>query len=161
MKSLFFSIFIASVVFLLVLFLYPEQTLTQADIDRLNQKKQDLIQKTHTLYGFNYNVPLYIEETDKRVWGAMLYSGGMPQKIVINKGYYLENPDYVVNFVLPHEWAHVVARLIYKTSIRSHGEEWLAICKSLSEIRCDVRVQDEFVAEEKIRSSLRELLGGE
>lgn len=153
------SLSLASVVFLLVLFFYPEKKLTQSDINRIENKKQELIQKTKEIYGFYYDLPLFIEPINKQIWGAMLYSGGRPKKIVINRDFYLENPDYVINSVMPHEWAHVVARLIYKKDIKGHGKEWLSICKSLSNGQCARYVQDEFVVEEKIRSSLRSFLG--
>ena len=159
MKNVMFSLFLGSITFLLVLHFYPEKELSQQDIDRIYNKKAELIIKTRRLYNIDFDLPLYIESINNRIWGAMLYSQGTPQKIVINKEYYLENPDYVINYVMPHEWAHVVSRLIYKTSIRSHGEEFLKICDDLSEFRCDVVVRDEFVAEEKVRSSLRKFLG--
>jgi SprT protein len=117
------------------------------EVQRLNKLSLDI-------YGVVLNIPLeLVDEVPQNIWGMMIYNQEGPQKIVINKTQLKESPNYIIEFVLAHEWAHAVERIQNTTTKKStHGKQWLAICNQLSIGRCRQYVHTEKVAREKLHS---------
>lgn len=107
--------------------------ITQKTIERLESKSRYLDQKIKRIYNVDLNLPVYIKEIPRQIWGYMLYNNKGPEAIYLNSNVLKDNPDYVINHVLAHEFAHAVERKIYKRKNRSHGKEWKEICMTISD----------------------------
>jgi SprT protein len=119
---------------------------------RIKQKIAYLDQKAYEYYGIRLNIPIkLIDDVPQRIWGMMVYTEQGPQKIVVNRVQLKESPNYIIENVLPHEWAHAIERILHGTKDREgHGEAWLKICNQLSKNRCQRYVHTEKVATEKL-----------
>ncbi len=60
-------------------------------------------------------------------------------RLRFNSQLLLQNPQEFLSQVIPHEVAHMVARLVYGRRIRPHGQEWQAVMRDVLGVAPQVR----------------------
>ncbi len=84
------------------------------------------------------DVPIKISNKldDKKFGLAYYYNGRIT--IYLNKKHFLESSDYMINDVLPHEYAHAVMFAMDDFSDESggHSKKWQNICIKLGGKTC-------------------------
>ena len=107
---------------------------------RLYNKEQEILQNMKHHYGFEFEVPVII--TDKlptKLYGVTSYKDGSI-RIFLNKKIMKESMNYVLDSVLPHEYAHALMfkeGMIYKSERAGHSPQWQRACVELGGINCE------------------------
>jgi len=85
------------------------------------------------------------------LYGMASYDGDSI-KIYLNKKRLKESLDYVIEDVMPHEYAHAV--VFYKKLNRGkngHSLEWQKVCQKLEGIRCERFVKSHDIVMGKLK----------
>jgi predicted SprT family Zn-dependent metalloprotease len=115
-------------------------------INKVNNKKQKIIQKIYNKYNIYFDVKiLYSNKMPNKLYGLAQYYN---KKITIflNKKRFQENTKYMIDDVLPHEYAHA---LMFKLGFlneknQGHSKRWQQVCKNIDAIKCNqyVNIKD-------------------
>ncbi len=118
----------------------------------IKNKEQEVLKNMQQQYGFVYRFPLIV--TDKlqgKLYGVTAYENGQIV-IYLYKNVMLESFDYIINEVIPHEYAH--AMLIKKgylnESKQGHSQKWYSVCKDLGGKECRQYVNHEEIINDKL-----------
>ena len=109
----------------------------------INQiKTKELHLKKLILQKFNLHVdfPIIISNNlNSNLFGLASYGENEDIKIVLNKKRFKESLDYMINDVLPHEYAHaMIFKLkIYSNEDKGHSKAWIKMCKILEGLKCE------------------------
>jgi len=126
--------------------------LSRSMMARIDSKEKEILSLMQK--NFNESISFPVIVTDKiagRLYGLTSYNDG---KIVIylNKKVMLESLDYIIDSVLPHEYAH--AYLFYKNDFSNekdgHSQRWVNTCKLLGGTDCHQYVNQHEVIMGKI-----------
>lgn len=107
---------------------------------RIEKKEKEILTNMQKNYGFAYKVPIII--TDKipsKLYGLTSFKNGIV-KIYLNKKVMKESMEYMVNTVLPHEYAHALLfkeRRLYSSASQAHGRMWQQACIALGGKDCE------------------------
>lgn len=73
------------------------------------------------------------------LFGLAVYTQEHKIKIVLNKNRFQESVDYMVDYVLPHEYAHALMFRFgdFTKKNGGHTKKWQKICLSLNGKKCD------------------------
>jgi hypothetical protein len=105
-------------------------------LETKNNNIKKLIQKK---YNIKIDIPIIIsKKVPNNLFGLAVYNGGNI-KIVLNKNRFKESSEYMINNVLPHEWAHAMMFVFGKFTKENggHTKQWQDICLALDGIKCD------------------------
>jgi len=107
---------------------------------KIEHKEYDLYQLAMQHYNITQRVPIII--TDKipsKLFGLASLDKEKNVKIYLNKKRMKESLDYMIEDVLPHEYAHAVIFLqgIYSPENGGHTKEWQDACIKLGGIKCE------------------------
>ena len=84
------------------------------------------------------------------LFGLTTYKKGII-KILLNKNRFQENENYMINYVLPHEYAH--ALMFYMGNFTNknggHTKKWQQICKNIGGLKCERFVGEKDILMEK------------
>lgn len=111
---------------------------------RIIDKEQEVLQLMQDKYGFSFSVPIIVTDKFKgRLYGITAYKNA-DIKIYLNKNRMQESMDYMIDSVIPHEYAHA---LIFKLGLRDrnkdgHSVEWQKACEKLGGINCEKYVNN-------------------
>ena len=126
--------------------------LSKSITNRIDSKEKEILSLMQKNFNESISFPIIITEKIKgRLYGLTSYSSG---KIIIylNKKVMLESLDYMIDSVLPHEYAH--AYLFYKNDFSKekdgHSQKWLETCKLLGGKDCRQYVNQHEVVMGKI-----------
>ncbi len=90
-------------------------------------------------YGEAPDFPLSISDTlPSRLYGLASLDQKGAIRVVLNKKRMRESLDYMLDDVIPHEYAH--AYMLYKGHVTpddGHSEAWQQVCRNLGGSRCD------------------------
>lgn len=124
---------------------YKDFQFIKKPLDLETQEK--IIQKTvilHNLAYKNYNIkqkiPVLISNKMKsNLFGMTAYSTDKQIIIYLNKIRFKESVDYMIDSVLPHEYAHAVMFALgdFSRQNKGHTIRWQNICKTLGGKKCD------------------------
>lgn len=151
---LFFTIF-ATIV--LILNLYSSYKFDNNPISneikfKITQKKIEIVKLVKLHYYINFNVPIIItDKMDSSLYGLTYYDGKRKIQIFLNKKRLKENLNYILEDVLPHEYAHALVFRLGKFRGDGHSKEWQKICLNLNGKRCDRFVNNEDIVMEKMK----------
>lgn len=112
----------------------PIQTLT-----KLKQKEYHIRKLILKKYNLKINIPVIISSKLKdNLFGLAAYNDGQIT-IVLNKNRFQESEDYMINYVLPHEYAHALmfAFKDFPKQNGGHTKRWQNICLDLEGKKCD------------------------
>lgn len=121
---------------------------------KIEIKKNKLRTLIYNKYGVDVNIPIEItNKIGNNLFGMASYSVDKKIKIYLNKKRFQENEEYMIDYVLPHEYAH--AMMFYLGFINvpngGHTKRWQDICLALEGKKCDRYVNNNDILIEKVR----------
>jgi Zn-dependent peptidase ImmA (M78 family) len=122
-------------------------------VNKIEQKHLELNQIVFEKYGIKVNVPIYISDTiSNNLFGLAASDKRGNIVITLNKNRFKENEQYMIDTVLPHEYAHALMFLFgdFSQENGGHTKKWEEICSTISGKRCERFVQDNDILVEKI-----------
>lgn len=118
---------------------FKNNPLSKDILTQLKSKELQIRQKILQKYNLNVKIPILIsDKLPNKLFGLAQYDQNMI-KIVLNKNRFQESQEYMINNVLPHEYAH--AMMFYFGDFTrvngGHTKKWQQICKAIGGIKCD------------------------
>jgi len=108
--------------------------------NQIKQKEYEILNNIKRVYGINAKIPIIISKKMKnRLYGLCSLDKNNKIKIYLNKNMFQESKDYMIDDVLPHEYAHAMMFIFGKTTNINggHTKQWQQICKNIGGIRCE------------------------
>ena len=117
---------------------FKHNPLPKSYLERIDKKEQDVLSHMQKNFGFQVEFPIII--TDKipgRLYGLTSYEHSQI-KIYLNKKVMQESMDYMIDSVVPHEYAHALLFYTHNNSNTNdgHSELWRETCKKLGGKDC-------------------------
>lgn len=109
-------------------------------IELINKKHKELEFLTYKKFNIKRKIPIIIsDKMPSKLFGAARLSNDGQIQIFLNKNRFQESLDYMIDDVLPHEYAHALMFVKGNTTNRKggHTKQWENICKSLNGLKCD------------------------
>lgn len=141
--ELFFLLFtLLSVVILSINFYksysFEHNPLPKSYIERIKKRESDVLRHMRDNFGFEVKFPIVV--TDKipgRLYGLTAYNNGHIT-IFLNKKVMQESMDYMIDNVIPHEYAHALLFYLHKNSAekKGHSKLWQETCLALGGKEC-------------------------
>ena len=102
-------------------------------------------------YNIQPKIPIVIsDEFHSNLYGLTGYKEGKI-KILLNKKRFKESEDYMIDEVIPHEYAHAMVFILgKKTSEDGHTKSWQKICFELDGKQCERYVDNEEIIRQKM-----------
>ena len=99
----------------------------------------------------NPKIPLIVsDEFHSNLYGLTSYKD-KEIKIYLNKKRFKESEDYMIEEVIPHEYAHAMVFLLgKKVSEDGHTQIWQKICIELEGSQCERYVDNEEIVRQKM-----------
>ncbi|MEA3383418.1 MAG: SprT-like domain-containing protein [Campylobacterota bacterium] len=119
---------------------FKSNPLSSDIMKKIDKKNHQLVNIIQQKYGIYFNVPILISDKMKNnLFGLAVYTQHKEIKIVLNKNRFQESVEYMVDFVLPHEYAHALMFKLGDFSKKNggHTKRWQDICLSLGGKKCD------------------------
>ncbi len=141
--QIFMLITVVSVI-LLVYISYQKTTfknnpLSIQTLTKLKQKEYHLRKLILEKYNLNIHIPVILSSKMKNnLFGLAAFNDG-DIKIILNKNRFQESEDYMIDYVLPHEYAHALM-FVFKDFPKKnggHSKRWQNICLNLEGKKCD------------------------
>ena len=107
---------------------------------KIQEKKQYLEVLSYKKFNIKRKIPVIIsDKLPSNLFGAATFSKDGEIQIFLNKKRFQESISYMIDDVLPHEYAHALMFIYGDTSDKNggHSLKWQKICKSLNGLRCD------------------------
>lgn len=153
----FFLIVVISASILLIYLWYQDYTFSSNPLSKNIQKKiykkhQNLQYLTYKHFNIKRVFPILISENlDSSKFGMAVYSTDKQIKIYLNKKRFKENENYMIDDVMPHEYAHAIMFQLgnFTDKNNGHPKMWQDICKKLNGLRCDRFVNHQDILIEK------------
>jgi len=143
-KVLFLIITILSLIFLIYSwyknYQFKNHPLKKEILSLINRKHKDLEILAYKKYNIEKKIPVIIsDKMPSKLFGVATYSKNGQIKIFLNKNRFQESLEYMINDVLPHEYAHALMFMQGKFTDKKGGHtiRWQKICKSLNGLRCN------------------------
>jgi hypothetical protein len=120
---------------------------------KVDKKIFFLKQRVYQLYGVKVSFPVEIvQKIPDNLYGLATYSKDGKIRVLLNKNRFKENENYMIDYVLPHEYAH--AMMFYFGNFTKqnggHTKKWQQICLSLGGKKCDRYVGQNDILLEKV-----------
>ena len=121
-------------------YMFEKNPISSEMKQRLYNKEREILQNMKQHYGFEFEVPVVI--TDKlptKLYGVTSYENGII-RIYLNKKIMKESMEYMVDSVLPHEYAHALLfkeGMVYNSEAAGHSLEWQRACVNLGGVDCE------------------------
>lgn len=116
-------------------------------------KKQHLKLLAYKKFGINAEIPVLVsDKMPDNLFGLAVYTQKKEIKIVLNKNRFQESVEYMLDYVLPHEYAHALMFVIKDFSRENggHTKKWQQVCLALEGKKCDRYVEHKDVIYGKI-----------
>jgi predicted SprT family Zn-dependent metalloprotease len=97
------------------------------------------------------DIPLVIsDEFNSKLYGLTSYKDARIA-IYLNKKRFRESVDYMIDEVIPHEYAHAMVFMMgARTSEDGHTKLWQKVCLELGGIQCERYVDSEEIVRQKM-----------
>ena len=118
----------------------------------LKQKEYHLRKLSLLKYGLKVNFPIIIsDKLQNNLFGLTTYNQN-EIKIFLNKNRFQETEEYMIDYVLPHEYAHALMFVLKDfSSIKGgHSKKWQEVCINLEGKKCDRFVKNNDVIMDKL-----------
>lgn len=119
---------------------FKNNPLNQKIMQSIFTKHKELEINTYQKFNIKRKIPIVIsDKMPSKLYGAATFSKSGQIQIFLNKKHFQESLDYMIEDVLPHEYAHALMFVYGKTTNQNGGHtlRWQNICKSLNGLRCD------------------------
>ncbi len=106
---------------------------------KVKQKEYHLRKLIIQKYNKNINIPVIISsKIQDNLFGLAVYDSGNI-KIILNKNRFQESASYMIDYVLPHEYAHALMFVFndFPKKNGGHSKRWQKICLNLEGKKCD------------------------
>lgn len=121
-------------------YMFDKNPISDEMKQRLHNKEREILQNMKQHYGFEFEVPVIVTNKLKtKLYGVTSYHNGRI-RIYLNKKIMKESMNYVLESVLPHEYAHALLfkeGMVYESEKSGHSLEWQKACVNLGGINCD------------------------
>jgi hypothetical protein len=120
---------------------------------KIIEKQRYLEVLTYKKFNIKRKIPVIIsDKMPAKLFGAATYNTNKEIKIFLNKKRFQESIDYMINDVLPHEYAHALMFISGNNTNKNGGHTliWQNICKKLEGQRCDRFVKNNDVVVDKL-----------
>lgn len=128
--------------------------LDQSILAKIDKKAFFLRKRVYQLYGVSVDIPIKIvNKIPDNLFGLATYSKSGKIKILLNKNRFKENEEYMIDYVLPHEYAHAMMFYFgdFTKENGGHTKKWQRICLNLGGKKCDRYVGQNDILLEKVR----------
>ena len=118
---------------------FDNNPLPQAMQEEIFAKKQDTRRLLMQHYGFDLDVPINIsDKLPNNLYGVAVYNENKKIIIYLNKKRFKESSNYMINNVLPHEYAHAVMFSLgdFSHEKSGHSKKWQDICTNIGGLKC-------------------------
>jgi len=117
---------------------FKHNPLPNSYLKRIAAKEKDVLEHMQKNFGFQVKFPIII--TDKipgRLYGLSSYENGRIT-ILLNKKVMQESMNYMIDSVIPHEYAHALLFYLHKNSNekQGHSKLWRHTCQKLGGKDC-------------------------
>jgi len=120
--------------------------------NRIYKKHEELRILTYKHFNIKRVFPINVsEKLDSDKFGIAVYTKNGQINIYLNKSRFKENENYMINDVMPHEYAHAIMFELGNFSKQNNGhpKKWQYICKKLNGLRCNRFVNNNDILIEK------------
>jgi len=108
-------------------------------ISKLKEKENILKQLTYQKYNLKVDIPIIISaKLPNKLFGLASYDNE-DITIYLNRNRFQESSKYMIDYVLPHEYAHALMFIFNKFPNQNggHTKLWQKICLNLDGKKCD------------------------
>jgi SprT protein len=135
---------------------FKHNPLPQVYLDAIKNKEQEVLRNMQKKYGYVYKFPLIVTDKLKgKLYGVTAYENG---KIVIylNKNVMQESFGYMIDEVIPHEYAHalLMKQGYFNEAKQGHSARWEKVCNDLGALECKQYVDHEEIVMGKLPFSI-------
>lgn len=119
---------------------FNKEPLPQKYQDQIAYKKQQTRLLLRQNMGINLNVPVLVsDKLPDNLYGATVFTKQREIIIYLNKKRFQESSKYMIDHVIPHEYAHAVMFYLgdFSKKQSGHTQKWQAICKKLNGLKCN------------------------
>lgn len=120
---------------------------------RIFAKEAEIIERIREHYGIDFRVPVIIsDKIPGRLYGVATFDTSRDIRVFLNKKRMKESLEYMIDDVLPHEYAHALMFSLgsYRKNGDGHTDQWQDACRKLGGSRCDRYVNHDDVIMGKI-----------
>lgn len=130
---------------------FKHSALSEGTQQRIQKRSEAVLQRIQRIYGDIPSIPLKVsDEFHSNLYGLTVYHEGQIE-IYLNKKRFKESEDYMIDEVIPHEYAHALVMLLGKRdSEDGHTEVWRQICLQLDGKACVRYVDNEEIVRQKL-----------
>ncbi len=130
---------------------FKTQPISEVLQKRIEHKRHEVLSIIYEKYKIRPRIPLVVsDEFHSNLYGLTSYKDGMI-KIILNKKRFKESADYMINEVIPHEYAHAMIFILgEKSSKDGHTKNWQRICTQLEGQSCERYVDNEEIIRQKM-----------
>ncbi|MEA3353213.1 MAG: SprT-like domain-containing protein [Campylobacterota bacterium] len=109
-------------------------------LKKIDQKNRYIVSLIKKRYNIHFNVPILIsDKMPDNLFGLAAYTKDKKIKIILNKNRFQESVEYMIDYVLPHEYAHAMMFRLgdFTKQEGGHTKKWQQICLALEGKKCD------------------------
>lgn len=144
LKFTFLSLTILASIFLIYnwykVYEFKNNPLDEEILRKIEIKHLELQKLTYQKFGIKRKIPVLIsDKMPSSLYGAATFSKTKEIKIYLNKKRFKESSEYMLDNVLPHEYAHALmfATNNFTNENGGHSLKWQKICQALNGLKCD------------------------
>ncbi|MGB6327928.1 MAG: SprT-like domain-containing protein [Halarcobacter sp.] len=115
-------------------------------LKKIKIKQYELQTLAYKKFGVSRKIPVLVSnKMPSSLYGAATFSKENEIKIYLNKKRFKESSDYMLDNVLPHEYAHALMFAIndFTKQNAGHSLKWQKICIALNGLKCDRFVKED------------------
>lgn len=120
---------------------------------KIDSKKYELEVITKEKFHIEVDIPIYVDNSiPSHLFGLASYDTDGKIAIYLNKNRFKENEKYMIEEVLPHEFAHALMFVFgdFSSQNGGHPKKWEMICNKIGGKKCDRFVNGDDILIEKI-----------
>ena len=130
---------------------FKNSPLKQSVQERISKRENEVRFLMQEKFDFRGNIPLIVsDEFDSHLYGLTSYKEGKIT-VYLNKKRFKESEDYMIEEVIPHEYAHAMVFVLGERGTEDgHTVLWQKICKKLDGKHCERYVDGEEIIRQKL-----------
>lgn len=134
-------------------FTFKNNPLSSTLLQKIERKKLYLQRLSQIKYNIDLNIPVIVtDQIPDNLFGAAHYTKTNEIQIILNKNRFQENGEYMIDYVLPHEYAHALMFALgdFTRENGGHSLRWQKICLALEGKKCDRYVKNNDILFDKV-----------
>jgi hypothetical protein len=131
---------------------FKDSPLPTKTLNRIENRQNHVLDLIDKNFDVNIHIPLIVsDEFSSQLYGLTAYEKGKIT-IYLNKKRFKESENYMIDEVIPHEYAHA---MVFALGERAEGDGhtalWQKICKKLDGKNCERYVDGEEIIRQKMK----------